>query len=55
MLLVQFEFSESPKFIESVVKKLIQENPGNGGRFQPVIAGSELGNGFSELNDPVTN
>ncbi|MDB5165398.1 MAG: lysS [Candidatus Saccharibacteria bacterium] len=22
-------------------------------RFQPVIAGSELGNGFSELNDPV--
>ncbi len=22
-------------------------------RFQPVIAGSELGNGFSELNDPL--
>ena len=22
-------------------------------RFQPVIAGSELGNGFSELNDPI--
>ena len=22
-------------------------------RFQPIIAGSELGNGFSELNDPL--
>lgn len=27
--------------------------PGITERFQPIIAGSELGNGYSELNDPV--
>ncbi len=42
----------TPKFISPLAK----ENPDDGRvveRFQPVIAGSELGNGFSELNDPV--
>ncbi len=41
----------TPKFISPLSKsnpdgKTVQ-------RFQPVIAGSELGNGFSELNDPL--
>jgi lysyl-tRNA synthetase class 2 len=42
----------TPKFISPLAKS----NPDNEEtvqRFQPVIAGSELGNGFSELNDPV--
>lgn len=42
----------TPKFISPLAKG----DPTNGQivqRFQPVIAGSELGNGFSELNDPV--
>jgi lysyl-tRNA synthetase class 2 len=42
----------TPKFISPLAKA----NPDNENvveRFQPVIAGSELGNGFSELNDPV--
>jgi lysyl-tRNA synthetase class 2 len=42
----------TPKFISPLAKS----NPDNEQtvqRFQPVIAGSELGNGFSELNDPV--
>lgn len=41
----------TPKFISPLSKS----NPGEPStqRFQPVIAGSELGNGFSELNDPV--
>ncbi len=41
----------TPKFISPLAKS----NPDNEQtvqRFQPVIAGSELGNGFSELNDP---
>jgi lysyl-tRNA synthetase class 2 len=41
-----------PKFISPLAKS----NPDNEQtvqRFQPIIAGSELGNGFSELNDPV--
>lgn len=42
----------TPKFVSPLAKsnpedeRVVQ-------RFQPVIAGSELGNGFSELNDPV--
>ncbi|HSH18015.1 MAG TPA: amino acid--tRNA ligase-related protein [Candidatus Saccharimonadales bacterium] len=42
----------TPLFISPLAKK----NPGRPDtvqRFQPVIAGSELGNGFSELNDPL--
>lgn len=42
----------TPKFISPLAKS----NPGDDRtvqRFQPVIAGSELGNGFSELNDPI--
>jgi lysyl-tRNA synthetase class 2 len=42
----------TPKFISPLAKA----NPNDDRtveRFQPVIAGSELGNGFSELNDPI--
>lgn len=42
----------APKFISPLAKT----NPDNDRtvqRFQPIIAGSELGNGFSELNDPI--
>ena len=42
----------TPKFISPLAKS----NPDDDRvvqRFQPVIAGSELGNGFSELNDPI--
>lgn len=42
----------TPLFISPLAKK----NPDDEHtvqRFQPVIAGSELGNGFSELNDPL--
>ena len=42
----------TPKFI-SPLSKTNLENPETVERFQPVIAGSELGNGFSELNDPI--
>lgn len=42
----------TPKFI-SPLAKTNPENPLATERFQPVIAGSELGNGFSELNDPI--
>ncbi len=41
-----------PKFLSPLAK----ENPKNPQltlRFHPIIAGSELGNGFSELNDPI--
>ncbi|MBU0535104.1 lysine--tRNA ligase [Patescibacteria group bacterium] len=41
-----------PKFLSPLSK----ENPENAKltlRFHPIIAGSELGNGFSELNDPI--
>ena len=41
----------TPKFI-SPLSKANPERPEVVERFQPVIAGSELGNGFSELNDP---
>ena len=42
----------TPKFISPLAKS----NPDDERvvqRFQPIIAGSELGNGFSELNDPI--
>lgn len=42
----------TPKFI-SPLSKTSSDNPDTVERFQPVIAGSELGNGFSELNDPI--
>jgi lysyl-tRNA synthetase class 2 len=37
----------------SPLAKTNQDNPNTVQRFQPIIAGSELGNGFSELNDPI--
>lgn len=42
----------TPTFI-SPLAKTHPDNPNIVQRFQPVIAGSELGNGFSELNDPL--
>ncbi len=42
----------TPTFI-SPLSKTNPERPETVQRFQPVIAGSELGNGFSELNDPL--
>jgi len=42
----------TPKFI-SPLSKANTDNDNSTQRFQPIIAGSELGNGFSELNDPV--
>jgi lysyl-tRNA synthetase class 2 len=40
-----------PKFISPLAKSK-PDNPNICERFQPIIAGSELGNGWSELNDP---
>ena len=42
----------TPKFI-SPLSETNPDNPQTVERFQPIIAGSELGNGFSELNDPI--
>jgi len=39
--------------IVSPLAKKMKNNPGLTQRFQPIIAGTELGNGYSELNDPV--
>lgn len=41
-----------PKLV-SPLSKAKPENPELTERFQVIIAGSEIGNGFSELNDPV--
>lgn len=41
-----------PKIV-SPLSKSLPSNSELTERFQPLIAGSELGNGFSELNDPV--
>ena len=41
-----------PKFLSPLAKS-DEKNPDLTLRFHPIIAGSELGNGFSELNDPV--
>lgn len=37
----------------SPLAKRDEKNPQITQRFQPIIAGSELGNGYSELNDPI--
>jgi lysyl-tRNA synthetase class 2 len=37
----------------SPLAKRNKDNPSTVQRFQPIIAGSELGNGYSELNDPI--
>lgn len=42
----------TPLFISPLAKKN-PERPETVERFQPVIAGTELGNGYSELNDPL--
>ncbi|MEK7621051.1 MAG: lysine--tRNA ligase [Patescibacteria group bacterium] len=42
----------TPLFI-SPLAKINPDDPQTVQRFQAVIAGSELGNGFSELNDPI--
>ncbi len=41
-----------PKLVSPLAKAKI-DNPDLTERFQIIIAGSEIGNGFSELNDPV--
>jgi len=41
-----------PKFVSPLAKSKL-DDPRLTERFQPIICGSELGNGFSELNDPV--
>lgn len=41
-----------PVAISPLAKKN-DDNPKTVQRFQPIIAGSELGNGYSELNDPI--
>lgn len=42
----------TPLFI-SPLSKANPDRPDTVQRFQPIMAGSELGNGFSELNDPI--
>jgi lysyl-tRNA synthetase, class II len=42
----------TPKFI-SPLSKANPDRPDTVQRFQPIVAGSEIGNGFSELNDPI--
>lgn len=42
----------TPKFVSPLAKSSV-DNPHTTQRFQPIILGSELGNGFSELNDPI--
>jgi lysyl-tRNA synthetase, class II len=42
----------TPLFISPLAKTNL-DNPNTVQRFQPVMLGSELGNGYSELNDPV--
>ena len=41
-----------PEIISPLAKRSAK-HPGRVERFQPIIAGSEVGNGFSELNDPL--
>ena len=41
-----------PKLVSPLAKES-KERPGTVERFQVLIAGSEVGNGFSELNDPL--
>ncbi len=42
----------APKFISPLAKSYY-ETPNITQRFQPIIAGSEVGNAYSELNDPI--
>jgi len=42
----------TPKFISPLAKSNSDDEQ-SVQRFQPIIVGSELGNGFSELNDPI--
>lgn len=41
-----------PKYL-SPLQKASLKNPNMVERFQPIIAGSELGNGWNEVNDPI--
>ena len=41
-----------PKLVSPLAKES-KERPGTVERFQIILAGSEVGNGFSELNDPI--
>lgn len=41
-----------PKLVSPLAKEVIGQ-PGASQRFQPIIAGTEVGNGYSELNDPL--
>lgn len=41
-----------PVTVSPLAKKM-EDEPELTQRFQPIIAGSELGNGYSELNDPI--
>ena len=43
---------EEPLSLSPLAKKSV-ENPLVTERFHPIIAGTEMGNGFSELNDPI--
>lgn len=41
-----------PKLV-SPLAKVVPDKPNATQRFQPIIAGTEVGNGYSELNDPL--
>ncbi len=41
-----------PKLVSPLAKEVVGK-PGATQRFQPIIAGTEVGNGYSELNDPL--
>jgi lysyl-tRNA synthetase class 2 len=41
-----------PKLVSPLAKE-VPGNPSATQRFQPIIAGTEVGNGYSELNDPL--
>lgn len=43
---------EEPLSLSPLAKK-VEENPLVTQRFHPIIAGTEMGNGYSELNDPI--
>ncbi|MBU1877266.1 lysine--tRNA ligase [Patescibacteria group bacterium] len=43
---------DHPKFVSPLAKEKVN-SPGLTERFQIIIAGTELGNGYSELNDPI--
>lgn len=41
-----------PKLVSPLAKEVVGQ-PSSTQRFQPIIAGTEVGNGYSELNDPL--